>query len=307
MLCLGQILPEMTEILCEYEITQTIGNLEIAKQMSEIAQKLQKKLKVHLKIDTGMGRIGFYWPEEGNIKIQEKNEVVKEIMEITKLPGLEVEGIFTHLACAENEEISKKQINKFKEILEYLSKSGIKFKIAHCSSSIGIIKYPDANFDMVRAGRIFYGLAVTDSGYLFDNLKLHSIFTMKTRICTLRNLSKGSTIGYGCNCVLQRDSKIAVLPFGYADGVPKTLCNRAKVKIKGQLCPLLGTICMDMAMADVTDIKEEIQVGDIVTVYDHDLLLKDSQLENIEFYGLTTRILPRTPIIYIDKGKMIVY
>ena len=135
-LCFGQSTSELGELICKYEITQAIENLEIGKAFSEKALQLNKKIKIHVKIDTGMGRIGFFWPGEEINKEEEKNIIASRIAELCKLPGLEAEGIFTHFADADNKEYTNSQIKKFNEILEYLAKLGITFKIEHAAASI---------------------------------------------------------------------------------------------------------------------------------------------------------------------------
>ena len=206
-----------------------------------------------------MGRIGFFWPGEEDSKEEEKNEITKEIVELCKLPGLDAEGIFTHFADADNKEYTYSQINKFNEVLDYLSKSGINFKLSHAAASTGVLKYPEAHFNMGRFGLILYGYASTDIGNKESNLNLKPLMTVKSRISTVRSLPKSSTVSYGCTYELERDSIIAVVPIGYADGFPRCLSNIARVKIHNNLCPILGRVCMDMIMVDVTDVKEEVK------------------------------------------------
>lgn len=302
-LCLGQTPSDLTEIICEYNITQTIENLEIAKEISENAEKLKKKVKTHIKIDTGMGRIGIYWPEAGNTKKEEKAKITKEISEICHLQGLDIEGIYTHFANADKEEYTKIQINKFKEVLEYLSKEGINIKIAHSSASVGVYKYPEAHFDMGRFGLILYGYASTDTGNKKCNLGLIPVMTVKGRISTIRHLPKGSTVSYGCTYTLKGDSKLAVLPIGYGDGYPRRLGNIANVKIKNKLCPLIGRVCMDMIIVDVTDISD-VKTGDIAIVYDEELVTQNAEKANTIIHKLVTQVMPRVTRLYIEHGKI---
>jgi len=271
-LCLGQSSSDLTNLICKYKITQTIENFEIGKEFSQKAVQLQKKVKIHIKIDTGMGRIGFFWPEEGELNEDEKNKTAQKILELCNLPGLEPEGIFTHFADGDNEEYTNSQIEKFKEALEYLSNLGLKFPIAHAAASTGIIKYPYAHFDMGRFGIILYGYASTETGNKESDLNLIPIMTIKSRISSVRNLPKGSTVSYGCTYKLKTDSTIAVIPIGYADGFPRCLSNKANVKIHNKLCPVLGRVCMDMMMVDVTSIKDEVKAGDIATIFDEELI-----------------------------------
>ena len=304
-LCLGQSSSDLTNLICKYKITQTIENFEIGKEFSQKAVQLQKKVKIHIKIDTGMGRIGFFWPEEGELNEDEKNKTAQKILELCNLPGLEPEGIFTHFADGDNEEYTNSQIEKFKEALEYLSNLGLKFPIAHAAASTGIIKYPYAHFDMGRFGIILYGYASTETGNKESDLNLIPIMTIKSRISSVRNLPKGSTVSYGCTYKLKTDSTIAVIPIGYADGFPRCLSNKANVKIHNKLCPVLGRVCMDMMMVDVTPIKDEVKAGDIVTIFDEELIMESAKKANTIIHEILSQILSRVNRIYIDKGTFV--
>ena len=304
-LCLGQSSSDLTNLICKYKITQTIENFEIGKEFSQKAVQLQKKVKIHIKIDTGMGRIGFFWPEEGELNEDEKNKTAQKILELCNLPGLEPEGIFTHFADGDNEEYTNSQIKKFKEALEYLSNLGLKFPIAHAAASTGIIKYPYAHFDMGRFGIILYGYASTETGNKESDLNLIPIMTIKSRISSVRNIPKGSTVSYGCTYKLKTDSTIAVIPIGYADGFPRCLSNKANVKIHNKLCPVLGRVCMDMMMVDVTSIKDEVKAGDIATIFDEELITESAKKANTIIHEILSQILSRVNRIYIDKGRFV--
>ena len=304
-LCLGQSSSDLTNLICKYKITQTIENFEIGKEFSQKAVQLQKKVKIHIKIDTGMGRIGFFWPEEGELNEDKKNKTAQKILELCNLPGLEPEGIFTHFADGDNEEYTNSQIKKFKEALEYLSNLGLKFPIAHAAASTGIIKYPHAHFDMGRFGIILYGYASTETGNKESDLSLIPVMTIKSRISSVRNLPKGSTVSYGCTYKLKTDSTIAVIPIGYADGFPRCLSNKANVKIHNKLCPVLGRVCMDMMMVDVTSIKDEVKAGDIATIFDEELITESARKANTIIHEILSQILSRVNRIYIDKGTFV--
>ena len=305
-LILGQSPPELAEEICEYNITQAIENLEIAKIFSQKALELEKKIKIHIKIDTGMGRIGFYWPGETKDKNSDKKEklkIAKNILEVTKLPGLEVEGIFSHFADADNKEYSSIQISKFIEVNKYLSELGCNIKIRHLSASVAIVNYPEAHFDMDRFGLILYGYASTVTGNKEINYNLIPLMTIKSKITAVRKLPKDTTISYGCTYKLKRDSIIAVVPCGYADGFPRILSNKVNIKIHNKLFPIVGRVCMDMMMVDVTDAKNEIKPGDIAIVFDGDLFVEGAQKAGTIIHEMLTDILPRVTRIYISKGK----
>ena len=303
-LCLGQAAPEIANLNCEYGITQAVGDFQNAKALSDTAVELHKKIKIHVKIDTGMGRLGFFWHEAGNNNLDEKNKTAQEIADLCKLPGLEPEGIFTHFADADGRpEYTHSQINKLNEIREYLAKLGVTFKIAHAAASTGVLKYPESHFNMGRLGLALYGYASPEKGNSESNVDLKPVMTVKTRISAVRKLPANSSVSYGCTCTLKRDSVIAVLPLGYADGYPRCLGNNARVKIHNEYCPVIGRVCMDMIMADITDIKN-VKAGDIAVIYDKDLLPEAAVKAQTIIDEIVCRVMPRITRIYIDNGRM---
>ena len=302
-LCLGQSNPEFIDLIIKYDITQVIENLEFGKAFSQKALG-KRKMKAHVTIDTGMGRIGFFWPKEGDCNNDEKKAISNKILELCKLEGLEIEGIFTHFANADNKEYTYSQIKKFNEVLDYMKKEGINFKITHAAASVGTLKYPDAHFGKGRFGLTMYGYASNKTGNKESDLKFMPLMTLKSRISTVRKLPKGSNVGYECTYELKRDSIIAVVPFGYADGFPRTLSNKANVKIHNKLCPILGCVCMDNIMVDVSDFKDEIKAGDIAIVLDEELLIENAKNANTIIHELLSQISPSINRIYINKNKL---
>ena len=294
-LVLGQSSPELIDLICDNEITQTIENIEIAQNFSKFAQNKNKTVKIHIKIDTGMGRLGFYWPEDEESKLK----TAEEIKNVCHFPGLKIEGVFTHFAKATDKNFSKNQIKTFKEALKYLKNLGIKFNIIHAAASTATLNYPSAHFDMCRFGLALYGYESTENGNENGKLNLTPIMTVKSKISTVRNLPKDSKIGYDCTYILKKDSKIAVLPIGYGDGFPRNLSNKAYVKIKGILCPIIGRICMDMIMVDVSQI-DDVNEGDIAVVYDEDLITDDAKKSGTIIHEILCEILPRVERVFIN-------
>ena len=294
-LVLGQSSPELIDLICDNEITQTIENFEIAQNFSKFAQNKNKIVKVHIKIDTGMGRLGFYWPEDE----ESKQKTAEEIKNICHFPGLKVEGVFTHFAKAEDKDYSKNQLKIFKEALKYLKNLGVKFDIIHAAASTATLNYPSAHFDMCRFGLVLYGYESTENGNKNGKLHLNPIMTVKSKISAVRNLPKDSNIGYDCTYILKKDSKIAVLPIGYGDGFPRNLSNKAYVKIKGILCPIVGKICMDMIMVDVSQI-DDVNEGDVAVVYDEDLIIDDAKKSGTIIHEILCEILPRVERVFIN-------
>lgn len=290
-LCLGQTPVEYASDLLEYNITQTVGDLETGKALSEAAVKAGKKLKIHVKVDTGMGRLGFVGPA-----------LNEEIRALRALPGLEAEGIFTHFADADgSKEYTTAQNRKLGDAIGALRKAGLEFKICHCAASAAVLNYPYTSMDMIRPGIALYGY-VPDPSVKDPGLK--PVMTVKSRIAAVRELPAGAKISYGCTATLERDSKVAVLPMGYGDGLPRCLSNKLEVLIGDKLCPVLGRICMDMCMVDVTD-APGVKAGDVAVVYGPGLTQRAAQLAGTIPYELLCQLTPRIPRLYLEKGRVI--
>ena len=291
-LCLGQTPVEYASDLLEYDVTQTVGDLETGKALSEAAVKAGKTLKVHVKVDTGMGRLGFVGPA-----------LNEEIRALCALPGLEAEGIFTHFANADGDETyTKRQDDAFVcAINELYHEDGLNFKIYHCAASAAVLNYPWMSMGMIRPGIALYGY-VPDPSVKDPGLK--PVMTVKSRIAAVRALPAGAKISYGCTATLERDSKVAVLPMGYGDGLPRCLSNKLEVLIGDKLCPVLGRICMDMCMIDVTD-APGVKAGDVAQVYGPGLTDRAAQLAGTIPYELLCQLTPRVPRCYFENGAEI--
>lgn len=256
-LILGYIKNSQHHIAVEEDITETIYNMESAKFLSDAATKLKRKAKVHIKIDSGMGRIGFR-PDEKSIE---------EIVNIAKLPNLEVEGIFTHFAKADelDKTFTIEQYEKFQWTIKELGNKGLNIPIKHASNSAAIIDLPEYNLNMVRGGIMLYGLYPSDE-VIKEKVKLKPAMTLKAEISNIKVVPKGTGISYGQIFVTERESKIATIPIGYADGFTRLLTSKSEVAIKGQRAPVVGKICMDQSMIDVTDV-ENVHIGDEVILF----------------------------------------
>ena len=298
-LCLGQTQPELAHLMCEYNITQAVGDLENAKELSAYAP-LGKTLTVHVKIDTGMSRTGFYWPDDDSLKQKTANE----ILELCRLPGLNAEGIFTHFAAADDDpEYTRLQLRKFNDARETLANLGQVFTLSHAAASVGTLNYPEAHLDMGRFGLVLYGYESTETGNEGSTLDLHPVMTLKSRITAVRNLPAGTTISYGRTYTLKRDSVIAVLPIGYADGLPRTLSNNFSVKIHDTLCPNVGRVCMDMCMIDVTDLRG-VKAGEIATIWDGDLVPPAAKNSGTIIHEILCMPSARVPRVFIQNGEL---
>lgn len=294
-LCLGQSDTSLASLMADYRITQAVGDYENAKALSDYARSSGKVIRVHIKIDTGMSRTGFYWSTK---------DTLAEILTVCKMPGLYAEGIFTHFAAADSErDFTLLQLAKLNEAREALKEAGQKFEIVHASASVGVIDYPEAHLDMGRFGLVLYGYASTETGNEGSNLGLQPVMTVKSRITAVRRLPAGATISYGRTHTLKRDSVIAVLPIGYADGMPRILSNNYGVKIHGAVCPQVGRICMDMMMIDVTDI-DGVKAGDVAVVFDGELMPIAAKNAGTIIHEMLCSPSSRVPRVYIEDGKL---
>lgn len=259
-LILGATVPEFAQRVADCGATQSIGSLEAAKEFSHVLQKAGKTVKVHIKLETGMGRTGF------NVKHGDVSEAVQAVL----LPGLDIEGVFTHFAVSDEpdgEEYTRAQFKLFMDATEKIEKdSGIHFSIKHCANSGVMVNYPDMYLDMVRPGIALYGVF---PGAHEKGLELTPAMELKSRIVELHDLEPGETVSYGCTFKAERKTRVAVLPIGYADGLHRVLSGRLEVLVCGVRCKQIGRICMDMCMVDVTDVPN-VQVGDVATIFGKD-------------------------------------
>ena len=288
------------EELINYDIEQTIYDLDYAKELSALAISLNKKAKVHIALDTGMGRIGFL-PTYENFNA---------IGEICSLDGLDVIGIFTHFSSSDekDKDYTQYQFNQIYDFIDKLESEGINIPLKHASNSAAIIDLPNTYLDAVRAGIILYGYYPSNEVEK-ENLSIKPALTLKARIAHVKELESGMYISYNRTFKTSRKSKIATIPIGYADGYIRTLKHEAKVIVNGQLAPIVGNICMDQFMIDVTDI-DDVKSGDEVILlgesngikFNADDLAKCMNSINYEVLCLLKKRVPRA---YIKNGKII--
>lgn len=292
-LVLGVSFDEQYETMIEHDIRSCVCDLETALTLSKLAVAKGKNCHIHIKIDTGMSRIGF----------QVNEETVKVIEQISVLPNICIEGIFTHFAKAD--ELDKtatfEQIALFNKMCKMLEEKGIEIPFKHCSNSAGIVDVPEANMNMVRAGIILYGLWPSED-VKKENIKLKPVMSLKSRISFLKELEEGKSVSYGGTYVTPCKKIIATIPVGYGDGYARGLSNAGYVLIRGQKAPICGRVCMDQFMVDVTHIKGVMQ-GDKVTLLgtDNDETITMEELGEISGrfnYEFACLITPRVPRIY---------
>ncbi|MBM7836000.1 alanine racemase [Clostridium sardiniense] len=297
---LGYTPIEFGEDLIKYDIEQTVYDLEYAKQLSEIALKMGKKAKIHIALDTGMGRIGFMPNEES----------LNEVLEIASLDGIETVGIFTHFSTADEEdkEYTNYQFAKIQNFIKMLSNNGVNIPIKHVSNSGAIIDLPETYLDAVRAGIILYGYYPSNEVNK-ERLSIEPALTLKAKIGHVKKLEKGMYVSYGRTFKTERDSIIATLPIGYADGYSRLLSGKAKVIVNGKFANVIGRICMDQCMIDVTDVGE-VKVGDEVIILGEDRDLKFNADDMAELigtinYDILCMIKHRVPRIYKKNNEII--
>ena len=264
-------------LVVENNITQDIFTLRQAKVLNDLATKVGKKATIHIKVDTGMNRLGFSPTKEG----------ADQIMEIFKLPNIYVEGIFSHFTLISHE-VHQKQFDKFMTFVDGLEARGAVFKYKHIADSVTTVEEPEFNLNMVRVGCHLYGInCLTDRSFPFD---VHQAMTFRTRVAFVHPIKKGDGVSYQHMWKAQRDTLIATLPFGYADGYPRSYFGKGYVTIRGQKAPIVGHICMDQCMADVTDIPG-VEEGDIAVIFGSGV----NQMSIIEA-GKTLEVNPNTII-----------
>lgn len=288
-LILGGTPAELAGELIHYGLTQTLFDLPTAQAYSQAATKAGGAIKVHIKADTGMGRLGFVGPNR-----------VEDILAACALPELEAEGLFTHFSDADgSEEYSMAQLTDFLDLRDDLAKRGRTFAIDHCAASAAMLHYPCAHLDMVRPGIALYGHYPDEGSVGLDGPGLIPVMTVKTRVAAVRELPAGSCVSYGRTRVLGRPSRLAVLPIGYADGLHRGLSNRMEVLFPTGRAPIVGRICMDLCMADVTDLPE-VKPGDMAEVFGKALPLEEkSDVLGTISYELLTAVAPRVPRVYL--------
>ncbi len=252
-LVLSPMHPETFEMAVELQLRPAIFRYEDAVALSEAAQKLGKTAPFHIAVDTGMSRIGFQVTEEDA-------DICKKICE---LPGLQAEGLFSHFATADAADLTKAkaQGEKFRTFDEMLKARGVDIPIRHLNNSAGILNF-DTHYEMVRAGIILYGLE--PSGCV-DITGFKPALSWYSRVAFVKTLEPGREIGYGGTYVTEKPTRVATIPVGYADGYRRSLSNKFYVLVRGQKAPILGRVCMDQLMVDVTDIPEA-EIGDKVTL-----------------------------------------
>lgn len=299
-LILGYTPAPLYEAMINYDITTAVFKYDMAKKISDTAVKLGKKAKIHIKLDTGMSRIGF----------KQDDESLETIIKISKLPGIEITGCFTHFARMDEKDKTKakEQFKRYMDFTKRIEDAGIKIPVKHVSNSAGIIEMPEVNLDMVRDGISVYGMYPSEEVNK-KRLPLTPAMEIISYISFIKTLEKGVEIGYGGTFTTTRETKVATIPVGYADGYPRSLSNKGCILINGQRAPIIGRICMDQFMVDITDIKD-VHENDKVTLIGHDgdgyiSIEEMADLSGSFNYEFVCDIGKRVPKVYYRNGKKI--
>lgn len=297
-LILGIVFEEYFTQMIAKEIRLTVCTYEMAQKLSEEAQRQGRDVHIHIGLDTGMSRIGF----------ADRQESVEEIKKISQLPNLKIEGMFTHFARADETDRSPAidQLNRYLNFAKLLEDAGIQIPMKHCSNSAGIIRVPEANLNAVRAGITIYGIYPSNEVER-DIVKLIPAMELKSHISYIKTVEPGAAFSYGGTFTAKKEMKVATIPVGYADGYPRSLSNKGWVLIHGKKAPILGRVCMDQFMVDITKIPDA-KAGDEVILIGKDgkefiSIEKFGDLSGRFSYEFACDISKRVPRVYIKDGK----
>ncbi len=292
-LVLGHTPPEYTNMLIDNRITQTVSCLAKAVEYSTAATALGATLKIHIKLDTGMSRLGFLcsgaYFEEG----------VQNVVDSCKMPGLDPEGIYTHFAVSDeegpdNEQYTREQFQLFMAMIDAVrERGGVEFRIRHCANSGAVVNRPETALDMVRPGLLLYGYGDTSG-----RLGLRPCMRLVTTVSTIKFYEPGTSVSYGRRYTTDRRMRMGVLAIGYADGLPRLISNKCSFAARGGFAPQRGSICMDMCMADLTDLPE-VDVGSEVEIFgERNNIYKLSDAAQTIQYELLCAVSKRVPRVY---------
>lgn len=297
---LGYTFDEFYEDLIREDVRICVFDYDTAVRVSDAAFTAKKKAIIHIALDTGMSRIGF----------RDNDASVAEIVKIAKLPNIEIEGLFTHFARADEVSIDPavRQLGRYDAFAEKVEKAGVDIPIHHVSNSAGIIRLREANKDMVRAGITVYGL-MPSADVETDIVPLKPVMSLVSHISYVKNIEAGDEVSYGGTFKAEKTMRVATIPVGYADGYPRMLSGKGYVLIKGRKAPILGRVCMDQFMVDVTDI-EGVTRGDEVVLLGKqgDERITAEELGDLSGrfnYELVCDISKRVPRNFIYEGRII--
>lgn len=299
-LLLSFTFPEHYDLLAEYDLQAAAFKLSMAKELSDAAGRAGKTISIHLAVDTGMSRVGFL----------DLPESISEIKAIEALPNLKLEGIFTHFARADetDKQPALVQLDRFRAFLKLLEAEGIEIPLHHSSNSAGIMSYQDANMDLVRAGISIYGL-YPSAEVVREPVLLTPVMALTSHITYIKTVKKGTAIGYGGTYIAPSDIRVATVPVGYADGYPRSLSNKGYVLVRGARAPVIGRVCMDQMMIDVTLVEGAAEFDQVTLLgRDEDQIITMEELGDLSGrfnYEFACNINKRVPRVYMKNKTRI--
>ncbi|MCG9967633.1 alanine racemase [Pelotomaculum terephthalicicum JT] len=293
-LVLSYIPPEQAGEVVRHRLSQAVYTREMALVLAEAAARRGTRAKVHIKVDTGMGRIG----------LMPGPDIVEEILRMAKIPNLEIEGIFTHFADADaaDKHYTNMQLERFLGITEELRRGGLDIPLKHAANSPALMEMPEAHLDMVRAGIIVYGLSPSDR-FKQSSLKLIPAMSLKAKVAYVKKVPAGFKVSYGCTFTTVQPTVIATLPLGYADGYPRSLSSKGEVLLNGRRSPVIGRVCMDQIMVDAGS-ASDIKMGDEAVIIgrqgDEEITADETAMKlGTINYEVVCMISLRVPRIYV--------
>lgn len=288
-LVLGALAPEAAELAVQYNLSHAVFDKERLDVLNAAALKLGRKAKIHIKIDTGMHRIG--------VKVKDAGSFARLA---AAMPGIYIEGAFSHFATAdaENKDYAKEQYTAFMEAMALIEREGIKIPVRHICNSAGLTELKEYQLDMVRQGISLYGMPPDHTFGVYEQLE--PVMTLKAQISYVKTLEAGASIGYGRSYTLKRPTVVATIPIGYADGVNRRLSNTGYMLVHGAKAPIIGRVCMDQCMLDVTDIPG-VKVGDEVIVFGgkNPSVELVAELAGTICHEITCNVSARIPRVYV--------
>ena len=296
--------PGEAATLARLGISQTVLNGHYARELEQAAAVAGVRVRVHVKIDTGMSRVGLAYHSE-----RQDGDTLREIEALCSLPHLIGEGVFTHFASADEEDdggYTRQQFERFMGALGRLEQWGVTFRYRHCCNSAGLMRFPDMHLDLVRPGIILYGLP--PAPWMRGMLPLRPAMELKTVVSMVKTVPDGMPVSYGRTFVTKGERRLATVPVGYADGYPRVLSNRAQMLLCGQRAPVVGRVCMDQCVLDVTDIPEA-REGMTVTVFgkDADACLPVEEIAELAgtiHYETVCLVGKRVPRVFYKNGEI---
>lgn len=289
---LGAFLKGDIEMMIEQDISSTVTDFALVKKLDARAKRLKKKARVHVKIDTGMGRLGIWHAQAFDF-----------IIKLCALEHIVIEGLYTHFPSADSDEaFTRSQINTFCALVDKLTVRGVEIPLKHSANSVAVMGYRDSHFNLVRPGLAIYGLYPREN--FSQALKLSPVLSFKTKVAFIKDISKGMSVSYGRTYLAEKNTRIATLPVGYGDGYNRLLSNKGKVLIRGCVCPVVGVVCMDQMMVDVGHLPQ-------VRVEDEAVLIGSQGKHSIRTeeiasichtipYEVVCWISPRVPRVYLN-------